>query len=92
MIIDELSHYPHIHINSTSFSIPYIINFSLKNSKNTQLIEKLEHQEIYLSATTSCCPQNTPSKLVYALEEIKIFIQVFQQSYQEISNGKISRN
>lgn len=113
MIIDELSHYPHIHINSTSSSIPYIINFSLKNNKNTQLIKKLEEQEIYLSAKTSCCPQNTPSKLVYALthdkklasssirlslshlttlEEIKIFIQVFQQSYQEINNGKISRN
>lgn len=67
VIIERLMTYKNIHINSNNNSVPNIINFSIKNTRSNQIIEKLEDKEIYLSAKTSCCPQNTPSKLVYAL-------------------------
>ncbi len=67
MIIKQLKTYKNIHINSNEHSVPNIINFSIKNTRSSQIIDQLEAKEIYLSAKTSCCPQNTPSKLVYAL-------------------------
>lgn len=66
MIINALNKYQDIHLNTSEYSIPYIINFSIKNMKRNLLLAKLEQHEVYLSAKTSCCPENTPSKLVYA--------------------------
>lgn len=66
MIINALNKYQDIHLNTSEYSIPYIINFSIKNMKRNLLLAKLEQHEVYLSANTSCCPENTPSKLVYA--------------------------
>lgn len=66
MIIDAFSSYPQVHINSNEYSIPYIINVSFNNIKSTLLIDKLEANDIYVSAKTSCCPKNTPSKIIYA--------------------------
>lgn len=70
-IVDNLANINNVKINSNEYSIPYIINFSLKGTKAINLAKKLEENEIYVSTKTSCCPVETPSKLVYALTKDK---------------------
>ena len=70
-IIEKLKSYKNIKINSTNYSIPNTINMSLKGVRSLDLQKKLEEQEIYVSTKTSCCPIETPSKLVYALTKDK---------------------
>ena len=66
MLIQAFSNYPMIHINSNRYSLPYFVNISLKNIKTDILMEKLEQHDIFISTKTSCCPKNTPSKIIYA--------------------------
>ena len=68
----ELKKYKNVHINNTDASIPHTINFSVKGIKSIDLQKRLEDYNIYVSTKTSCCPIETPSKLVYALTKDKI--------------------
>lgn len=68
---DKLREYKGVHINNTDNSIPYTINFSIKGIKSLEIQEKLESYDIYVSTKTSCCPVETPSKLIYALTKDK---------------------
>ena len=68
---DKLKEYKNVHINNTENSIPHTINFSIKGIKSLELQEKLENYDIYVSTKTSCCPLETPSKLIYALTKNK---------------------
>ena len=63
--------YKNIHINNTDKSIPHTINFSIKGIKSDLFAEKLNENKVMISTKTSCCPVNTPSKLVYALTKDK---------------------
>ena len=63
--------YKNITINSRESSIPFTINFSIKGIKSINIQNYLENEEIYVSTKTSCCPIETPSKLVYALTNDK---------------------
>lgn len=67
----KLKKYTKVHINNTENSIPHTINFSIKGIKSLELQEKLENYDIYISTKTSCCPIETPSKLIYALTRDK---------------------
>ena len=58
-------------INSRDNSLPYTINFSIKDKKSLDIQKCLEKYDIYVSTKTSCCPIETPSKLVYALTKDK---------------------
>lgn len=70
-IIKHLSKYQCVHINNTKNSIPFTINFSVKGIKSQIFAQMLEEKEIYVSTKTSCCPLESPSKLVYALTQNK---------------------
>ena len=70
-IKNKLKEYNNIHTNNTENSIPYTINFSIKGIKSLEIAEKLEKYDIFISTKTSCCPIETPSKLVYALTKDK---------------------
>jgi cysteine desulfurase len=63
--------YPLVHINSPINSIPYTINISIKGVKSSKFVEALQNYDVYISAKTSCCPENTPSKMVYAVSKDK---------------------
>ena len=65
------SKYNNVYINNTNDSIPHTINFSIKGIPALEVQRKLEEHNIYLSTKTSCCPIETPSKLVYALTKDK---------------------
>ena len=71
IVEDTLSKYNNVYINNTNDSIPHTINFSIKGIPALEVQRKLEEHNIYLSTKTSCCPIETPSKLVYALTKDK---------------------
>lgn len=71
LIKDKLNQYKNVIINSRDNSLLFTINFSIKNVKSLKVVESLEDREIYVSAKTSCCPVESPSKLVYALTKDK---------------------
>lgn len=65
-ILNNLKKYDNIHINSTSNSIPYIINFSILNIKPETFIHAMEEENIYIS-TKSACSTSDLSSSVYSL-------------------------
>ena len=71
IIITKLKEYKNVHINNTDKSIPHTINFSIKGVKSDLFASKLNENKVMISTKTSCCPLNTPSKLVYALTKDK---------------------
>lgn len=70
-VTNFLIKYDKVHINNTENSIPYTINFSIKGILSEDFVKKLGDNEIYVSPKTSCCPENTPSKHVFALTNDK---------------------
>lgn len=58
----ELDKIEDVTINSKIDSSPYILNFSVKNTKPETLIHKLEDKEIYLSTKTACSSKEDYSK------------------------------
>ena len=71
IIKNKLKVYPKVKINTTDNSIPHTINFSIIGIKSMDIQNDLEKYDIYVSTKTSCCPIETPSKLVYALTKDK---------------------
>jgi len=71
VLIEGLKKYPLVHINNTENSIPSTINISVKGVRSLDLAKRLEESDIYVSTKTSCCPSESPSKLVYALTKDK---------------------
>lgn len=67
----HLEKYSDVVINNTKYSIPHTINFSVKGLKSIEIQKYLEERGIIVSTKTSCCPIETPSKLVYALTRDK---------------------
>lgn len=70
-IITNLKEYPKVTINNTEKSIPSIINMSLSGVKSDLIVSLFNERHIMISSKTSCCPLNSPSKLVYALTKNK---------------------
>lgn len=59
-----------IFINSNNYSIPNIINISLKNIKSETMLHALETYDIYVSTQTACS-SSTISKSIYAITNDK---------------------
>ena len=53
-IIEHLSMYPRIKINSSKYCIPHILNISLMDIKPETFIHALETDDIYVSSNTAC--------------------------------------
>ena len=70
-IVEFLKTLKDVKVNSNENSIPYIINFSVQNKKANDIQAYLNSKGIYVSTKTSCCPIETPSKLVYAVTKNK---------------------
>lgn len=67
IIVDDLEKYDGIVINSTNHSIPYIINFSVKNIKPETFIHAMDEYDIYLSTKSACSDTSAISDSVYAV-------------------------
>lgn len=66
-IISKISEYDDIDINSTSYSISYVINISLKNIKPETFIHAMDEYDIYLSTKSACSDASAMSDAVYAV-------------------------
>ena len=53
-VIEAFKKYPNIKINTTSYTIPHIINISLMNIKPESFIHALEKRDIYIGSNTAC--------------------------------------
>ena len=65
IIIDKLSKYPNVVINSNNYSIPHIINFSVLNVKPESMQHALEEYEVYISTKSACSSHNQVSPSVF---------------------------
>ena len=68
---DYLSKNKDIVINSSINSIPNTINFSIRGVVAKDFVLALSDKDVFVSSKTSCCPDNSPSKSVYALTNDK---------------------
>ena len=64
---EKLKQIANIHINSPENAIPNTLNISLINKDTRKILNELEKKEIYLSTTTACALENSPSKSVLAI-------------------------
>lgn len=64
---DKLNSYPNIHINSTSNSIPHILNFSVVGIKPETMLHALEQHNIFISTKSACSKTNSISSSVMAV-------------------------
>lgn len=71
MIRNHVKDNSNIHINNTDKSIVHTLNLSIKGIKSDVFVSKLNDYGVMVSAKTSCCPLNSPSKLIYALTKDK---------------------
>lgn len=51
-------------INKTKYSIPHILNISLRNIKAETFLHALEEYEIYLSTNTACSSGNLSTSVL----------------------------
>lgn len=70
-IIDKLSTYENVYINSTEKSIVNTINISIKGIKPETFIHALEEYEIYVSTKSACSSADSMSNSVYAVTKDK---------------------
>ncbi len=63
-IVDALSKYEGVMINKTKYSIPHILNISLRNIKSETFLHALEEYEVYLSTNTACSSGNTSTSIM----------------------------
>ena len=70
-IVKKLSTMDGIIINKTKYSIPQILNISLKNVKAESLIHALEKHEIYLSTNTACSSGDLSSSVMALYNDLE---------------------
>lgn len=71
LVKDNLTKYSKVHINSTEKSIPYVINFSIKDIKPETFVHALDEKNIYISTKSACSKANTMSESVYSVTKNK---------------------
>ncbi len=86
---EELKKYTEISFNSTSNSIPYTLNISIKGIKSIEFVQELEKYDIYVSTKAACCPINTISRSVYALtSDKKLSLATLRISFSHLTTNE----
>ncbi len=60
-----------VDINSNKYSVPHIVNVSLKKIKAETMLHALEQDDIYISTQTACSTSDSYSKAVFAVTKDK---------------------
>lgn len=66
-LVNELTHFPNIVINSNQYSIPHILNISNLTIESKDIVERLGKQQIYVSAQTACSSDSGYSHMIYRI-------------------------
>ncbi len=86
---EQLGTYPFVRLNSTSYSVPHIINLSVRGVKATQMQEELDKRGICISTKSACSVKNSPSRAVYAVtKDKKNAMYSFRISISELTTGE----
>jgi len=64
---DKLNSYSNVHVNSTTNSIPHILNFSVVGIKPETMLHALESYDIFISTKSACSSNNSISSSVMAV-------------------------
>lgn len=64
-IVEKISKYDDVKINSNIYSIPHILNISVLNIKPETMQHALENYDIYISTQSACSSNNPISRSVY---------------------------
>ena len=64
VVVNNLSKYDHVHINSNNKCIPHMINFSVDFVKPETLQHALEEHDIYISTQSACSSGHSVSRAV----------------------------
>ena len=65
-LVERIKNIDNVHINSTKYSIPHIVNISVDNVKAEVMLHALEEKDIYISTRTACSTSDK-SIAVYAI-------------------------
>ena len=65
-IIEHLSKYPNVYINTSKYCIPHILNISVIGIQPETFIHAMEQDDIYISSNTACY-SGKPSPSVMAM-------------------------
>ena len=88
-VSEYLRQYKDVRINNTENSIPFVINFSINGVNSKDFVGMLDNKDVYVSSKTSCCPESSPSKLVYALtKDKKIAASSVRISFSHLTTKK----
>ncbi len=68
-IVDALKKYNGVMINKTKYSIPHILNISLRNIKAETFLHALEEFEIYVSSNTACSSATLSSSVMAVYDD-----------------------
>lgn len=68
-LVEALSKYDGVMINKTKYSIPHILNISLRNIKAETFLHALEEYEVYLSTNTACSSGNLSASVLAIYED-----------------------
>lgn len=66
-LIDNLSKYKNVYINSNDKCLPYVLNISVVGIKPETFVHALENHEVYISTQTACSSEKETSASVLAL-------------------------
>ncbi len=66
-IKENLQKYDNVYLNSNDYSIPHILNISIKGVKAESFMNALEEYDIYVSTKSACSDINSYSESVYKL-------------------------
>ncbi|MDD5935572.1 MAG: cysteine desulfurase family protein [Clostridiales bacterium] len=86
---EKLSAYPLVRFNSTEYSVPHILNLSVKGVKASLMQEALDQKGICVSTKSACSVKNSPSRAVYAVTKDKknaMYSFRISMSYQTTEN------
>jgi cysteine desulfurase len=67
----EFATYPLLRLNSTEYSVPHILNVSVKGVKADLMQAALDEMGVCISTKSACSVKNTPSRAVYAVTKDK---------------------
>jgi len=70
-LVEKLTQYPHVRINSPDNASPYIINLSVKGIKATTFTAELDKHGICVSIKSACSTDSAPSRPVMAVSRDK---------------------
>lgn len=73
VILDGFSKYSGLSVNTTSFSVPYVVNVSLDGIKPETFIRAMDSLGIYISTKSACSASDTMSLAVYAVTKNRNF-------------------